>query len=115
MDRRRQARQKAAGQLPDDEPVVEDNDSSQNPEELPGTRSKKQATAAAGSSTSTPSVTSQEYEIERILDIRVDEFQVQRVGYEKPTWGPATLTPPSSIEDFYRERFGRDPGTKWKR
>ena len=142
LDRRRQARQKAAGQLPDDEPVVEDNDSSQSPEDLSGTRSheqatatagssrskevsytrsNKQATAAAGSSRSTPSVTSQEYEIEKILDIRVGEtsqrteFLVQWVGYEEPTWEPASLIPPSSIEDFYRERFGGHTGTKRKR
>ncbi len=111
QDRRRQARRKAAGQLPGDESVAEDNDSSPNPEDVSGTQSKKQPTATAGSSRSTPSVTSQECEIEKILDIRVDDesqntqFQVQWVGYEKLTWEPANLIPPSSIEDFYRGRL----------
>ena len=111
QDRRRQARRKAAGQLPGDESVAEDNDSFPNPEDVSGTQSKKQPTATAGSSRSTPSVTSQEYEIEKILDIRVDDesqntqFQVQWVGYEKLTWEPANLIPPSSIGDFYRERL----------
>ena len=104
QDRRRDARQNA-------EPMAEDSDSSPMPEEVSGTQSKKQATAAAGSSRSTPSVTSQEYEIEKILDVRVDEesqntqFHVKWVGYEKPTWEPASLIPPASMEDFYRERL----------
>ena len=108
--KRRQARQKAAGQLPDDDSLAGDIDTSPEPE-MSGTQSKKQTAATAGSSRSTPSVTSQEYEIEKILDIRVDheskntQFQVQWVGFEQLTWEPATLIPPSSIEDFYRGRL----------
>ncbi len=112
--RRHQARRKAAGQLSDDESEAEDNGSSPNPEDISGmsqgTQSRKQPTATADSARSTPSVLSQEYEVEEILDVGVDEeskntqFQVQWVGYEQPTWEPANLIPPSFIENFYRER-----------
>lgn len=114
-ERRRQARVKAAGQLPDDESVAADNEPSPSPEDAPGmsqgTQSRKKPKATVDSSSPPPSVMSQEYEVEKILDIRVAEesqdtqFHVQWVGFEEPTWEPANLIPPSCIEDFYRERF----------
>ena len=114
-ERRHQARRKAAGQFSDDELVGEDNDSSPDPEDVSGMsqgrQSRKQLKATADSSRSTPSVLSQEYEVEKILDVGVGgeskntQFQVQWVGYEQPTWEPANLIPPSFIEDFYRERL----------
>lgn len=131
QDRRRQARRKPAGRLPDDEPVAEDigsspniedvpgvsvaedNDSAPNIEDVPGMsqdrQSREQPKDAAHSARS-PSVMSQEFEVEKVLDVRAREpgntqFLVQWVDYEWPTWQPANLVPPSSIEDFYRERF----------
>ena len=112
-ERRRQARLEAAGQLPADESLAGDNDSSPSPEDVPGMRQgtqpqKRKATVGVPSS---PSVMSQEYEVEKILDVGVDEeskdtrYLVQWVGYEEPTWEWANHIPPSCVEDFYRERF----------
>ena len=109
-ERRRQAR---LGQLPADEPVAEDHESSPSPEIVPGVsqETRKKPKAAVGLPSSPPSVMSQEYDVERILDVGVNEeskdtqFLVQWVGYEQPTWERATLIPPSVIEGFYRERF----------
>ena len=93
--------------------LAEDNDSAPNIEDVPGmspgTQSREQRKDIAQSARS-PSIMSQEYEIEKVLDVRVREprntqFLVQWVGYEWPTWQPANLVPPSSIEGFYRDRF----------
>ena len=131
QDRRRQARQKAAGQLSDDEPVAadiasspdigdvpgmlvaEDNDSAPNIEDVPSMsqsrRSQEQPEDATHAAES-PSVMSQEFKIEKVLDVRAREpkntqFLVKWVGYEWGTWQLASLVPPSFMEDFYRERF----------
>lgn len=109
-ERRRQAR---LGQLPADEPVAGDHESSPSPEDVPGMSqdTRKKPKAVVGPPSSSPSVMSQEYDVERILDVGVNEeskdtqFLVQWVGYEEPTWEKANLIPPSVIENFYRGRF----------
>ncbi|MCJ1460652.1 hypothetical protein MMC28_011034 [Mycoblastus sanguinarius] len=55
-----------------------------------------------------PSASQEEWEIERFLDVRVEEEQTQylvqwTVGGE-PTWEPANNIPPASIEEFYTNR-----------
>ena len=112
-ERRRQARLNAAGQLPADESVAGGHEPSPSPEDAPGmsqgTQSRKKP--EAGIPSSPPSVMSQEYEVEKILDVGVAEeskdtqFLVQWVGFEEPTWERANLIPPSLIEDFYFERL----------
>ena len=91
----------------------DDDGPSLNVEDVPGMspdiQSREQREDVAQSARS-PSIMSQEYEIEKVLDVRVreprtTEFLVQWVGYEWPTWQPASLVPPSSIEGFYRDRF----------
>ena len=114
-ERRRQARLNAAGQLPADESVAGGYEPSPSPEDAPGMsegmQSRKKPKAIVGLPSSPPSVMSQEYEVEKILDVGVAEeskdtqFLVQWVGFEEPTWERATLIPPSIIEDFYRERL----------
>ena len=93
--------------------VAEENGPSLNIEDVPGmsqgTQSREQPKDTAQSARS-PSVISQEYEIEKVLDVRANGFQntqflVKWVDSEWPTWQPASLVPPSSIEDFYRERL----------
>ena len=108
-EKRRQVR---LGQLPADGPVAEDHESSPSPEIVPGvSQERKKSKAAVGLPSSPPSVMSQEYDVEKILDVGVNEetkdtqYLVQWVGFEEPTWERATLIPPPVIENFYRGRF----------
>ena len=77
QERRRQARRKAAVQLPDDESVAEDNDTSPNPEDVPGmsqgTQSRKEPKSNTDCSSPPRPVILQEHEVEKIFDVHVAE------------------------------------------